>query len=57
MLMVTSSQPKESLMDATITVTGNLGSEVDLRTGPNNEWAFAAFRLASTPRVDRKSVV
>ena len=40
-------------MDATITVTGNLGSEVDLRTGPNNEWAFAAFRLASTPRVLR----
>ncbi|MFT3862400.1 single-stranded DNA-binding protein [Micropruina sp.] len=41
-------------MDATITVTGNVGSGVDLRTGPNNEWAYAAFRLASTPRVLRQ---
>jgi single-strand DNA-binding protein len=40
-------------MDATITVTGNVGSDVDLRTGPNNDWAYASFRLASTPRVLR----
>ena len=40
-------------MDATITVTGNVGSDIDLRTGPNGEWAYAAFRLASTPRLLR----
>ncbi|MBK8445515.1 MAG: single-stranded DNA-binding protein [Micropruina sp.] len=40
-------------MDATITVTGNVGSDIDLRTHPNGEWAYAAFRLASTPRLLR----
>lgn len=41
-------------MDATITVSGNVGSDIDLRTDPSNEWAYAAFRLASTPRVLRQ---
>ncbi len=43
-------------MDATITVTGNVGSDVDLRTDSSNEWAYAAFRLASTPRMLRNGV-
>lgn len=37
-------------MDATITVTGNVGSDIDLRSDDTNEWAYAAFRLACTPR-------
>lgn len=40
-------------MDATITVTGNVGSEIDVRTDDSNEWAYAAFRLACTPRFVR----
>lgn len=40
-------------MDATITVTGNVGSDIDVRTDSSNEWAYAAFRLASTPRLLR----
>ena len=40
-------------MDATITVTGNVGSDIDLRTDTTNDWAYAAFRLASTPRMLR----
>lgn len=41
-------------MDANLTVTGNVGSDIDLRTDSSNEWAYAAFRLASTPRVLRQ---
>lgn len=40
-------------MDASITVTGNVGSDVDLRSDDTNEWAYAAFRLACTPRQHR----
>ncbi|NMD46380.1 MAG: single-stranded DNA-binding protein [Propionibacterium sp.] len=40
-------------MDATITVTGNVGSDIDVRTDDSNEWAYAAFRLACTPRFVR----
>lgn len=40
-------------MDATITVTGNVGSDIDVRTDDTNEWAYAAFRLACTPRFVR----
>ncbi|HVK46131.1 MAG TPA: single-stranded DNA-binding protein [Micropruina sp.] len=43
-------------MDATITVTGNVGSDIDLRVDSNNEWAYAAFRMASTPRMLRNGV-
>lgn len=40
-------------MDATITVTGNVGTDVELRDDDSKEWAYAAFRLASTPRMLR----
>jgi len=40
-------------MDATLTVTGNVGSDIDVRSDDTNEWAYAAFRLACTPRVMR----
>lgn len=40
-------------MDATITVTGNVGSDIDVRTDDTNDWAYAAFRLACTPRFVR----
>ncbi|MFT3968869.1 MAG: single-stranded DNA-binding protein [Micropruina sp.] len=40
-------------MDATITVTGNVGSDIEVRTDDTNEWAYAAFRLACTPRFVR----
>ena len=43
-------------MDATITVTGNVGSDIDLRVDSSNEWAYAAFRMASTPRMLRNGV-
>lgn len=37
-------------MEAFITITGNVGSDVEIRAGGNNEWAFANFRVACTPR-------
>ncbi|MBP8918811.1 MAG: single-stranded DNA-binding protein [Micropruina sp.] len=40
-------------MDALITVTGNVGSDIEVRTDDTNEWAYAAFRLACTPRINR----
>lgn len=40
-------------MDATIIVTGNVGSDIDVRSDDTNEWAYASFRLACTPRVHR----
>ncbi len=39
-------------MDAYITLTGNVGSEVDLNSGDG--WQFARFRLACTPRIRRQ---
>lgn len=43
-------------MDATITVTGNVGSDIEVRTDDSNEWAYAAFRLACTPRFVRNGM-
>ena len=38
-------------MDASITITGNVGSEIDVRGG--DDWRYASFRLAMTPRTRR----
>lgn len=38
-------------MDTTITVSGTVGTDVDLTTG--DDWAFGKFRLACTPRFRR----
>ena len=40
-------------MDTNLTVTGNVGSDIDLRSDDTNEWAYASFRIACTPRVLR----
>lgn len=37
-------------MHAQITITGNVGTDVELRGGGTHEWTYAQFRLASTPR-------
>ncbi len=39
-------------MDAVVWITGNVGSEVECRT-VREEFVYASFRLASTPRVRR----
>ena len=40
-------------MDALITVSGNLGTEVEYRAGDG--WSIASFRLACTPRLRRNN--
>jgi single-strand DNA-binding protein len=40
-------------MEALITVRGNVGSEIELRRDENNQWVYARFRLACTPRINR----
>lgn len=37
-------------MDAQLTVTGNVGSDIELFGGGSQEWTYASFRLASTRR-------
>lgn len=39
-------------MDALVTMTGNVGSDIEYRV-VNGQWSYATFRLASTPRVRR----
>lgn len=38
-------------MDALMSLSGNVGTDIDFTTGDG--WAFARFRLASTPRLRR----
>lgn len=37
-------------MHALMTITGNVGTEIELRGGGQQEWAYAQFRVACTPR-------
>ena len=39
-------------MEATLTLTGNVGTSIEYTTGDG--WAFARFRVATTPRIYRK---